>query len=145
MRTELSDDHDGDHEFVRVETPTTWEIPMFNSLDDLTRYNKENMDTAMRSLEVISKNMQALAVGAADYSKRSIEQGTVALEKMLGADSIETAMEVQSDYIKTAYESFIAESNRVSELYADVAKEVYRPFETYVGSMPTPPFAQASS
>ncbi len=145
MRTELNGDHDGDHEFVCVETPITWEIPMFNSLDDLTRYNKENMDMAMRSLEVISKNMQALAVGAADYSKRSIEQGTVALEKMLGADSMETAMEVQSDYIKTAYESFIAESNRVSELYADVAKEVYRPFETYVGNMPTPPFAQASS
>jgi phasin family protein len=115
---------------------------MFNTLDDLTKYNN---DTAMKSLSVISKGMQELASGAADYSKKSLEQGTEALEKMLAARSLEKAMEIQSDYIKTAYESFIAESNRVSELCADVAKEVYRPFEAYVGQMPTLPFAQASS
>ena len=54
-------------------------------------------------------------------------------------------MEIQSDYIKSAYESLIAESNRVSEVCADVAKEVFKPFEVYAGRMPTLPFAQASS
>ncbi|MFY9699750.1 MAG: phasin family protein [Rhodoplanes sp.] len=116
---------------------------MFNILDDLTKYN--NMDTAMRSLTVISKGVQELASGAADYSKKSVEQSTEALEKMLAARSLEKAMEIQSDYIKAAYESFIAESNRVSELCADVAKEVYKPFEAYVGKMPALPFTQATS
>ena len=115
---------------------------MFNTLD-LTRYN--NMDTAMKSLSVISKGVQELASGATDYSKKSLEQGTEALEKMLASRSLEKAMEIQSDYIKTAYELFIAESNRVSELCADVAKEVYKPFEAYVGKMPALPFAQATS
>lgn len=115
---------------------------MFNTLDDLT---KNNMDAAMKSLSAISKGVQELATGAADYSKKSFEQGTEALEKMLAARSLEKAMEIQSDYIKTAYESLIAESNRVSELCADVAKEVYKPFEVYAGKMPSLPFAQASS
>lgn len=115
---------------------------MFNTLDDLTKYNN---DTAMKSFTVISRGVQELASGAADYSKKSFEQGTEALEKMLAARSLEKAMEIQSDYIKTAYESFIAESNRVSELCADVAKEVYKPFEAYVGKMPALPFAQATS
>jgi phasin family protein len=115
---------------------------MFNTLDDLTKYNN---DTAMKSLSVISKGMQELASGTADYSKKSLEQGTEALEKMLAARSLEKAMEIQSDYIKAAYESFIAESNRVTELCADVAKEIYKPFESYVGKMPTLPFAQATS
>lgn len=115
---------------------------MFNTLDDLTKHNN---DTAMKSLSLISKGMQELASGAADYSKKSLEQGTEALEKMFAARSLEKAMEIQSDYMKTAYESFIAESNRVSELCADVAKEVYKPFEAYVGKMPALPFAQASS
>jgi phasin family protein len=125
-----------------VRSPSTGRFLMFNTLD-LTRYN--NMDTAMKSLSVISKGVQELASGAADYSKKSLEQGTEALEKMLASRSLEKAMEIQSDYIKTAYESFIAESNRVSELCADVAKEVYKPFEAYVGKMPALPFAQASS
>ena len=115
---------------------------MFETLDDLT---KNNMDATMKSLSVVSKGVQELAAGAADYSKKSLEQGTVALEMMLGARSLEKAMEIQSDYIKTAYESLIAESNRVSELCADVAKEVFKPFEGYAGRMPTLTFAQASS
>jgi hypothetical protein len=118
---------------------------MFNNLDDVTKCNKDNVDAAMKSLGVISKGVQALAAGAADYSKKSFEQGAEALEKMLGAHSLEKAMEVQSDYIKTAYESFIAESNRMSELCADVAREVYKPFEAYVGKLPALPYAQASS
>ena len=77
---------------------------MFNSLDDLTKCNKENVDAAMKSLGVISNGVQAIAAGAADYSKKSFEQGTEALEKLLGARSLEKAMEVQSDYIRTAYE-----------------------------------------
>jgi len=116
---------------------------MLNPFDDLTKFN--NMDAAMNSLNMISKGAQALAAGAANYSKKSLEQGTAAVEKILGASSIEQAMEIQSDYIKTAYEGFIAESNRVSELYADLAKEVCRPFEPYVGKMPAFPYPQMTS
>jgi hypothetical protein len=121
---------------------STGRFLMFN-LDDFAKY--DNINAAMKSLTVISKGVQELASGAAGYSKKSLEQGTEALEKMLNARSFEKAMEIQSDYIKTAYESFIAESNRVSELCADVAKEVYKPFEAYVGKMPALPFAQATS
>lgn len=118
---------------------------MLNSVDDLTKYNKEHVDAAIASLSLISKGVQAIAAGAADYTKKSLEQGTEVLEKMLSAGSVERALEIQSDYVKTAYKNFIAESNRMSELYADVAKEVYRPFERYMGTMPTFPIAQGLS
>lgn len=118
---------------------------MRNPVDDLAKFNTENVDAAMASLGCISKGMQAIAAGAVDYTKRSLEQGTEAFEKMLGARSVERAFEIQSDYVKTAYETFIAESNRVSELYADMAKEVYRPFERYVGEVPTFPIARGMS
>lgn len=121
------------------------ETLMLNAVDDLTKYSKDNADAAMNSLTVISKGMQAIAAGAVDYSKKSLEQGTEALEKMLSARSLERAFEVQSDYFKTSYEALIAESNRVSELCADVVKEVYRPFERYVGKMPAFPIAQGMS
>jgi hypothetical protein len=112
---------------------------MLNTFDDLAKCNRENVDAAMKSVDLISKGVQAIAGGAADYSKRSMEQGAKALEKMLSAHSLEKVMEVQSDYIKATYESFIAESNRVSELCADIAKEVCRPFEAYAGKMPALP------
>ena len=48
----------------------------------------------------------------------------------MGAKSVEKAMEVQSEYLKSAYEDFVAEATKLGGLYADLAKEAYKPFES---------------
>ena len=35
----------------------------------------------------------------------------------------------------TAYEAFVAESHKISELYADLAKQAFKPFEGYIAKM----------
>ena len=72
---------------------------------------------------------QAIAVEVADYSKKAFEDGTAALEKLFGVKSFEKAIEVQTEYAKTAYEGFVAKASKIGELYADLAKETYKPFE----------------
>jgi hypothetical protein len=81
----------------------------------------------------VSKGVQAIAAEAADYSKKSFEEGSAALEKLLGAKSLDKAMEIQTSYAKTAYEGFVAQATKIGELYADLAKETYKPFENFVG------------
>ncbi len=44
-----------------------------------------------------------------------------------GVKSVEKAFEVQSEYVKTAYECFVAHATKIGELYADLAKELYKP------------------
>ncbi len=46
--------------------------------------------------------------------------------------SLEKAIELQTEYAKTAYEGFVAEATKISEMYADLAKESYKPFEAMV-------------
>jgi hypothetical protein len=87
------------------------------------------MDATLKSFGSLSKGMQAIAVEMADYTKKVFEQGTAATEKLIGAKSLEKAFEVQSDYVKTAYEGFVAEATKLGELYSDLAKEAYKPFE----------------
>ena len=96
-------------------------------------FGKESLDMAMASFGTWTKNAQAIATEVADYSKRSFEDSAAAWEKLLGAKSLETAMEVQSQYLKTSYESFVAESTKLGGLYADLAKEAYKPFEGVMG------------
>jgi hypothetical protein len=105
---------------------------MVKNIDEMQQFGKENMDATMKSFGVFSKNAQAIAVELADYSKKVFEQGTAATEKLIGAKSIEKAIEVQSDYVKSSYEGFVAEATKLGELYADLAKETYKPFEAYV-------------
>jgi phasin family protein len=91
--------------------------------------SKDSMDMAMASFGTWTKNAQAIATEVADYSKKSFEGSAAAWEKLIGAKSIEKAMEVQSEYLKSSYEDFVAQSTKLGELYAGLAKEAYKPFE----------------
>ena len=97
--------------------------------DQMQKFSKDNMDMAMASFGAWTKNAQAIASEFADYSKKSFEESTAALEKLMGAKSLEKAMEVQSEYLKSSYEEFVAQSTKLGELYAGLAKEAYKPFE----------------
>jgi phasin family protein len=105
-------------------------------IDDVQKLGKDNMDATLRSFGAFSKSLQAITVEIADYSKKVFEQSTAATEKLLGAKSFDKAIEVQSDYAKSAYETFVAEATKLGELYADLAKEAYKPFETHFGKAP---------
>jgi len=97
--------------------------------DQMQKLGKDSMDMAMASFGAWTKNAQAIATEVADYSKKSFEGSAAAWEKLLGAKSLDKFMEVQSAYLKSSYEDFVAESTKLGELYADLAKEAYKPFE----------------
>jgi phasin family protein len=103
---------------------------MVKNLEDMQQASKESMDLAMKSMGALSKSAQAIVVEMTDYSKKAFEDGTAALEKLFGAKSLEKAIELQTEYAKSAYEGFVAEATKIGELYADLAKESYKPFES---------------
>ena len=55
------------------------------------------------------------------------------MEKLMTARSPEKAMEVQTEYVKSAYEAFVAQATKIAELYADLGKECYKPFVGIIG------------
>ena len=105
---------------------------MMKNIDDVQKFSKDGMDATMKSFGTVSKATQAIAAEVADYSKKSFEDGTKVMEKLLGVKSFEKAIEIQTDYAKSAYEGFVAQATKMGELYADLAKETYKPFEAYV-------------
>jgi len=103
---------------------------MVKSFEDLLQLSKDNVDMALKSMGILSKGTQAIAAEVADYSKKAFEDGTAALEKLFGVKSFDKAIEVQGEYARAAYEGFVAKVCKLGELYADLAKETYKPFES---------------
>lgn len=101
---------------------------MFN-FDEANRKGKEAMDNALRSYSEVAKGFQAIAGEASEYSKKSFQDLASHVEALTSVKSIEQVMELQSSYLKSSYESFIAESTKMSEMYADLAKTLYKPYE----------------
>lgn len=109
---------------------------MANGYDDVQKFLKDNMDSAMKSADVVSKGIQAIAADATDYSKKSVEDGSKYFEKLMGAKSLDVVIEVQTEYFKKSYEGAVAQMTKFGELYADLAKEMAKPYEGLVAKFP---------
>jgi hypothetical protein len=105
---------------------------MVKNFEELQAASKENIDAAVKAFGAVSTKAQAIATEIADYSKKSFEDSTAAFEKLMGVKSLENAIEVQTAYAKSAYEGFVSQANKFGSLYADLAKETYKPFETII-------------
>ena len=103
---------------------------MANQLEDFQKLAKDNMDVVTKSFGVTSKSVQAIATEVADYSKKAFEQTSAVAEKLVAAKTLDKAVEIQTEYLKSAYEGFVAYASKVGELYTNLAKDTVKPYET---------------
>jgi len=105
---------------------------MVKPFDDVQRMNQAGMDTAMKMMGDVGKSWQAIAAEMTDYTKRSFEDGTQTLEKLMAVKSMEQAFEIQTSYAKRAYDDYMQQMTKLGTMYTDLAKETYRPLERAV-------------
>ncbi|MGD9667903.1 MAG: phasin family protein [Hyphomicrobiaceae bacterium] len=107
---------------------------MMNGIEDFQKLSQSNMDAAMKIFGEFNKGWQAIAAEFSDYTKRSFEDGTQTLEKLMAAKSLEQAVDIQSKYVKRSYDEYMHQLAKVGSMYAELAKEAYRPMERLMQS-----------
>jgi len=98
--------------------------------EQFQKMGKDSFDAAVRSMGEANKGLQAIVAEVTDYSKKAVEEGTRAFEQMMGAKSLEQAIEIQSRYAKQAYDSYMAEMSKLGEMYVGLARNAYKPVES---------------
>ena len=88
-----------------------------------------NVDSAVRMFGEWNKNWQAIAAEMSDYTKRSFEESTATLEKLMSSKSVEQAVEIQTSYAKRACDDYMQQVTKFGCMYANMAKEAYGPLE----------------
>jgi hypothetical protein len=101
-------------------------------VEEIQNYGKEQYEQAVASATTFQSGVQAIATAYGDYAKKSFEDTKSFAEKLSGVKSLDKVLEVQSDYAKTAYETFVAESQKIAGLYTDLAKQTFKPIEGLV-------------
>jgi hypothetical protein len=117
---------------------------MFN-FDDASVKNKEALDAMVNTYEAAAKGFQTIATEAADYTKKSFENGVAHVESLTAVKSIEAALELQSSYLKTTYETFVAQMTKMGEIYSDLAKAAYKKIETVPAAIAAAPAKAAKA
>ena len=104
-------------------------------LEDIQQYGKEHLETVVASATSVQSGLQAIATAYGDYTKKSFEETRSFVEKLSGAKSLDKALEAQTEFAKSAYETFVADSQKIAGLYTDLAKQTYKPFEGLIAKV----------
>jgi hypothetical protein len=110
-------------------------------VEDIQNYGKEQFETAVATATGVQNGLSAIASAYGDYTKKSYEDTKSFVEKLSGVRTIDKALEAQTEYAKTAYETFVADSQKIATLYGDLAKQAFKPLEGIVAKF-TPAAAQ---
>lgn len=102
---------------------------MMKSYDEFQSFGKDGFEAYVASSNALTKGFQAMAQEAADFSRKSLEKGTSAFEKLSAAKSFDKAIEAQQAFAKESYEAAVAQMSKMNEIYLATAKEAFKPFE----------------
>ena len=81
----------------------------------------------MTDMTVVHDKMKAIATAHGDYVKSSFEANKAYLEKLATIKAPDQAMQITTDHMKSAYETFVAESTKIGDMYKDFFKSAYEP------------------
>jgi hypothetical protein len=87
---------------------------------------------AVLRADSFSIGFQTIAAAYGAYTRKSFEQTGSFIERLSGVRSLDKAIEIQAEFAKQAYETFLAESQKICELYGELAKQFLRPWEGFV-------------
>lgn len=102
---------------------------MMKSFEEFQSFGKDGFEAYVASSSALTKGFQTMAQEAADFSRKSLEKGSAAFEKLSAAKSFDKAIEAQQAFAKESYESVVAQMSKMNELYMLTAKEAFKPFE----------------
>ena len=87
---------------------------------------KEQLNSATTSPTFLVTGFQAITAETIEYSKKSLENGSAFVEKLLGAKSFQSAIHVRSEYTRTSYAALVAYLTKIGELNTKLAKEAFK-------------------
>jgi hypothetical protein len=74
-------------------------------------------------------SIQTIADAYAEYTRKSLQESRSFAEKLMGVRSFDNAIEVQTEFARQALANFVADSQKICELYGKLATQIIRPWE----------------
>jgi hypothetical protein len=116
----------------RVQQATKDQADTTMASEQIQQATKDQHNAAMTPANTVATSIQTIATAHADYSKKAMQDGFDFFAKLTSLKEPTKVAEFQSEYVKNAYETFVVESKKISELYADLFKQTTKALEALI-------------
>ena len=76
-------------------------------------------------------SIQTIANAYGNYTRKSFQETKSFVEKFMAVRSFDKAIEVQTEFASHAYANFVTETQKICELYSELAKQIFRSWEGF--------------
>ncbi|MGN6375321.1 MAG: phasin family protein [Sphingomonas sp.] len=97
---------------------------MFEEMND---FAKGNVEAVVESTRIAAKGFESLGQEAAEYGRKSFEHATAAMKSFASVKSPTELFKLQSDYVRSAFDSLVAETSKNTESMLKLAGEIAQP------------------
>ena len=115
-------------EFVDVETVTKKGAEMAaKSYDDIISFNQDNFEAIVEFGKATAKGVEELNAEVLAFNKVALEENIAAAKAVMGAKTVQEAVDLQTEWAKAWFDSYMSQATKVGELTAKVAQEAFAP------------------
>jgi len=100
---------------------------MTSNIEGATAFGQENMDAIVASSKITAKAAESLNAEIAAFAKKSYEDSVTAAKQLSTCKTVFEYVQAQTDYTRSAMETFVSEATKLNEMYATAAKEAFEP------------------
>ncbi len=102
------------------------------SFEGMAAFSKENVDAFVTASTLYAKGFEN--VGKAWYAlgQETLEASSAVAKALLGAKTLKEAVDLQTDFAKTTFDKYAAESTKLSEMTIKSANEALQPINARV-------------
>jgi len=106
----------------------------FQSYDGLSALGKDNVDAFVKASTVIVKGFETFGKEVASYSQVSIEKSVSNAQLLFGVKTLRDLVELQTEFAKQAFDSWVEQGTKFGEIGAKVANEAFGPIQERVNA-----------
>lgn len=92
-------------------------------------FNKSTFDAFVASANAATKNFEALSEESSAFAKKSIEDGVATAKAAASTRSVQDLVELNTNYIKSSYEAYVGQMNKVSDMFIAASKDAVEPIQ----------------
>jgi hypothetical protein len=101
-------------------------------IEEANEFSKGNIEAIVESGKIAAKGLESFGQDAAEYGRKQFEGATAALKSLSAVKSPTDFFKLQSDYVRSSFDSIVAQTSKNTEAMLKLAGEVAQPISNRV-------------
>jgi phasin family protein len=97
--------------------------------DHIYGYGRDTVEAYVKAANAAGKGVETMHNEIYAYSKQSVEDSISAAKAVIGSKSVHEAFELQTDFVRSAFEAYVGEVTKISEIFFSTAKDAMGPLQ----------------